>query len=68
MLMTRHEYLISTFFITIAQCTLRELKSNISAQSKQNFVLERDVRFLDSRIALLINRALDVCISFSLWI
>ncbi|KAJ8663464.1 hypothetical protein O0I10_000704 [Lichtheimia ornata] len=42
-----------------AQCTLRELKSNISAQSKQNFVLERDVRFLDSRIALLINRALD---------
>lgn len=69
MLMTRHEYLISTFFITTAQCTLRELKSNISAQSKQNFVLERDVRFLDSRIALLINRALDVCIySFSLWI
>ncbi|KAL9549570.1 hypothetical protein MBANPS3_005136 [Mucor bainieri] len=43
------------------QKTLRELKSNISTQSKNNFLLERDVRFLDSRIALLIqNRmALD---------
>lgn len=49
---------------TIAQKRLRELKSRISAQSKRNFVLERDVRFLDSRIGLLIqNRmALDeVC-------
>ena len=47
-----------------AQKRLRELKSRISAQSKRNFVLERDVRFLDSRIGLLIqNRmALDeVC-------
>lgn len=45
----------------IAQKRLRELKSRISAQSKKNFVLERDVRYLDSRIALLIqNRmALD---------
>ncbi|KAI9322511.1 Rho GTPase activation protein [Dichotomocladium elegans] len=44
-----------------AQRTLRDLKSIISAQSKKNFMLERDVRFLDSRIALLIqNRmALD---------
>ncbi|CAG8801258.1 10746_t:CDS:2, partial [Racocetra persica] len=43
------------------QRRLRELKSRISAQSKKNFVLERDVRYLDSRIALLIqNRmALD---------
>ncbi|KAI8647885.1 putative ras GTPase-activating protein sar1 [Parasitella parasitica] len=43
------------------QKTLRELKNNISTQSKNNFLLERDVRFLDSRIALLIqNRmALD---------
>ncbi|CEP16815.1 hypothetical protein [Parasitella parasitica] len=43
------------------QKTLRELKTNISTQSKNNFLLERDVRFLDSRIALLIqNRmALD---------
>ncbi|KAI9483566.1 MAG: Rho GTPase activation protein [Benjaminiella poitrasii] len=43
------------------QKTLRKLKTNISSQSKKNFLLEKDVRFLDSRIALLIqNRmALD---------
>jgi Ras GTPase-activating-like protein IQGAP2/3 len=39
----------------IAQKTLRDLKGKISAQSKRNFVLERDVRYLDSRIALLIQ-------------
>lgn len=45
----------------IAQKRLRDLKTKISAQSKKNFVLDRDVRYLDSRIALLIqNRmALD---------
>jgi len=51
-----------------AQKRLRDLKGKISAQSKKNFVLERDVRYLDSRIALLIqNRmALDeVSYSFS---
>ncbi|KAG5439946.1 hypothetical protein PCANB_000228 [Pneumocystis canis] len=44
-----------------AQKYLRQLKSRISEQSKKNFVLERDVRYLDFRIALLIqNRmALD---------
>ncbi|KAI8969504.1 Rho GTPase activation protein [Trametes punicea] len=44
-----------------AQKRLRELKARISAQSKRNFVLERDVRFLDSRIGLLIHNrmALD---------
>ncbi|KAG5513590.1 hypothetical protein PMAC_001022 [Pneumocystis sp. 'macacae'] len=44
-----------------AQRYLKKLKSRISEQSKKNFVLERDVRYLDSRIALLIqNRmALD---------
>lgn len=44
-----------------AQKYLRQLKSRISEQSKKNFVLECDVRYLDSRIALLIqNRmALD---------
>jgi Ras GTPase-activating-like protein IQGAP2/3 len=31
------------------------LKSKISSQSKKNFVLEKDVRYLDSRIALLIQ-------------
>ncbi|KAI9296132.1 putative ras GTPase-activating protein sar1 [Neoconidiobolus thromboides FSU 785] len=44
-----------------AQKELSDLKGRISAQSKKNFVLERDVRYLDGRIALLIqNRmALD---------
>ncbi|RKO94918.1 RasGAP-domain-containing protein [Caulochytrium protostelioides] len=47
--------------LTQAQRKLRELKARISGQSKKNFLLERDVRYLDSRIALLIqNRmALD---------
>lgn len=44
----------SEFLSTAAQKRLRELKGRISAQSKKNFVLERDVRYLDSRIALLI--------------
>ncbi|KAG4305805.1 hypothetical protein PORY_000715 [Pneumocystis oryctolagi] len=38
-----------------AQKYLRQLKLRISEQSKKNFVLERDVRYLDSRIALLIQ-------------
>lgn len=38
-----------------AQKTLRDLKMKISSQSKKNFVLEKDVRYLDSRIALLIQ-------------
>lgn len=38
-----------------AQRTLRDLKAKISNQSKKNFVLEKDVRYLDSRIALLIQ-------------
>ncbi|KAF9889161.1 glyceraldehyde-3-phosphate dehydrogenase 1 [Aspergillus nanangensis] len=38
-----------------AQKYLRELKGKISTQSKKNFVLEKDVRYLDSRIALLIQ-------------
>merc|ERR1712072_796909 len=38
-----------------AQKALRELKSQISSQSKKNFVLEKDVRYLDSRIALLVQ-------------
>ena len=39
----------------VAQKILRELKAKISSQSKKNFVLEKDVRYLDSRIALLIQ-------------
>ncbi|QSL64781.1 hypothetical protein MERGE_002083 [Pneumocystis wakefieldiae] len=44
-----------------AQKYLRQLKLRISEKSKKNFILERDVRYIDSRIALLIqNRmALD---------
>ncbi|KAL1921741.1 uncharacterized protein VTP21DRAFT_10383 [Calcarisporiella thermophila] len=38
-----------------AQKRLRDLKTKISSQSKKNFILERDVRYLDSRIALLIQ-------------
>lgn len=38
-----------------AQKRLRELKARISSQSKKNFILERDVRYLDARIALLIQ-------------
>ncbi|KAF2174095.1 hypothetical protein M409DRAFT_16369 [Zasmidium cellare ATCC 36951] len=38
-----------------AQKSLRDLKSKISSQSKKNFVLEKDVRYLDSRIALLVQ-------------
>lgn len=41
--------------VCAAQKRLRDLKSRISAQSKKNFVLERDVRYLDGRIALLIQ-------------
>jgi Ras GTPase-activating-like protein IQGAP2/3 len=51
----------------LAQKRLRDLKARISTQSKKNFVLERDVRYLDQRIALLIqNRmALDEVRLFS---
>ncbi|KAI1757597.1 GTPase [Xylaria castorea] len=38
-----------------AQKILRDLKTKISSQSKKNFFLEKDVRYLDSRIALLIQ-------------
>nr|POE93666.1 gtpase-activating protein [Quercus suber] len=38
-----------------AQKALRDLKGRISSQSKKNFVLEKDVRYLDSRIALLVQ-------------
>lgn len=47
-----------------AQKRLRELKARISAQSKKNFVLERDVRYLDSRIALLIQNVSRILPSY----
>lgn len=43
-----------------AQKHLRELKTNISEQSKRNFVLEKDVRYLDGRIALLIQNKMGI--------
>ncbi|KAJ2849749.1 RasGAP protein, partial [Coemansia erecta] len=46
---------ISNTASVLLPSNLRELKSQISAQSKKNFLLERDVRYLDSRIALLIQ-------------
>ena len=46
---------LSNILANIAQKALRELKAKISSQSKKNFVLEKDVRYLDSRIALLIQ-------------
>ena len=39
----------------VAQKIQRDYKAKISSQSKKNFVLEKDVRYLDSRIALLIQ-------------
>jgi hypothetical protein len=52
--------------IRTAQKILRELKAKISSQSKKNFVLEKDVRYLDSRIALLIQNRMaleEVCLT-----
>ncbi|VVT56078.1 uncharacterized protein SAPINGB_P004789 [Magnusiomyces paraingens] len=43
-----------------AQKFLRELKFSISEQSKKNFLLEKDVRYLDSRIALLIQNRMGL--------
>ncbi|KAJ2016266.1 RasGAP protein [Coemansia sp. S680] len=49
------ERVVFCMFNDKTQRKLRELKGHISAQSKKNFLLERDVRYLDSRIALLIQ-------------
>ena len=49
---------MSVFFLLTdgkAQKVQRDYKAKISSQSKKNFVLEKDVRYLDSRIALLIQ-------------
>ena len=46
--------------LTKAQKRLRDLKAKISNQSKKNFLLERDVRYLDSRIALLIQNRMQL--------
>lgn len=48
-------YRNGTLTLFAAQKTLRDMKTKISSQSKKNFMLEKDVRYLDSRIALLIQ-------------
>lgn len=50
--------MFDSFFIEysyLAKQKLIQLQEEISSQSKENFLLEQDVRFLDSRIALLIH-------------
>ena len=50
----------------IAQKAQHDYKAKISSQSKKNFVLEKDVRYLDSRIALLIQNRMaleEVCVA-----
>jgi Ras GTPase-activating-like protein IQGAP2/3 len=50
-----------TYFIFLAvRKQLQNLKAEISQQSKRNFELDRDVRFFDQRIALLINHRISV--------
>lgn len=46
-------------FPTVQQEVLH-LKDQISHQSRSNFKLEKDLRFLDSKIALLINHKITV--------
>ena len=43
------------------------LKDQISHQSRSNFKLEKDLRFLDSKIALLINHKITVEVSYRGW-
>ena len=45
------------------QTELRSLKAEISHQGKKNFKLEKDLRFLDSKIALLINHKISIEVS-----
>ena len=51
--LTRYTELLILFLV---QKELRMMKLNISTQSKRNFFLERDVRYLDGRIALSIQK------------
>lgn len=59
-----HTKMIGTSDKLAAQKIQRDYKAKISSQSKKNFVLEKDVRYLDSRIALLIQNRMaleEVC-------
>ena len=39
---------------------LQQLKDDISHQSKKNFQLEKELRYLDSKIALLIGHKISI--------
>lgn len=46
--------------VQIVHAELKKLKTQISLQSKENYLLEKDVHSLDSRIALLIHNQLSL--------
>ena len=46
-----------------AQVEIQQLKDKISSQSKENFKKEKDLRYLDSKIALLINHKISADVS-----
>jgi len=50
-------------FSSSVQKELRQVKNDISQQSKRNFELENDLRFFDSKIAHLINHRITVEVS-----
>ncbi len=53
-------FLFGLFFQKKDQKQLYELKREISLMSKKNFTLERDIRNLDKKIALLIRNRISV--------
>ena len=55
--------IIQYSILPTVQSEIRELKGEISHQSKRNFMLEKDLRFLDSKIALLINHKITIEVS-----
>lgn len=57
--------LFPTYFIfSSVRKQLHDIKVEISQQSKRNFELDRDVRFFDKRIALLINHRISVEVKY----
>ncbi len=48
------------FSLHAVQKEIQDLKNEISQQSKKNFKLDKDLRFFDARIALLINHKITV--------
>lgn len=53
----------SSFLTTAVQQEVLHLKDQISHQSRSNFKLEKDLRFLDSKIALLIAHKITAEVS-----